>query len=136
MSMRGGTVSKFLILAVFAGAISFSAIVAANPAIRSGDITPGVVKTRQPPPQQACANAVVMYSLSYCPACTWQRNQLNQNNVKFSEIFVDKQPQFKAELAEKAKKAGLRSYGYPTLDIGGALLVNPHIDQIKKHLCS
>ncbi len=122
----------FLAFVVLLTAGTFSFLVMADP---GGKLRPNLVAKGTHASGQACKDRILMYSLTYCPACKWQRNQLQRAGIQFTELFADKQPQYRAELARKAQDAKLRSYGYPTLDIGGKLLVNPTIDQIKPLLC-
>jgi glutaredoxin len=123
---------KFFGFMILALGCTFSLLVMANPAFQASNIKS---KAEQGRANNECATSVVMYSLSYCPACNWQRNQLRQHNIEFTELFADKNPEYKHELDRKAREAGLRSYGYPTLEVGDKLLVNPPIEELRKYLC-
>lgn len=80
--------------------------------------------------QGSCKKRITMYSLTDCAACQWQRKQLEKNNILYTELFVDKHRTYLRQLERKAKKAGLENYGFPTLEVNGALLVNPRISEI------
>ncbi len=76
-----------------------------------------------PPSAEAagqCAKLVV-YSATWCPACTRMREDLNKTGVSFQELFVDKDKAADNMLAARSRIAG-RKISYPTLEINSKVL--------------
>ena len=82
-------------------------------------------------------NELIMYSLTTCGFCKRKAKELRQENIAFTEYFIDKDKSKMDELNAKLKKAGFkaRGYGTPLFDVHGYMLPNnPSMDKIKKYL--
>jgi len=82
-------------------------------------------------------NELIMYSLTTCGYCKKKAKELRQENIAFTEYFIDKDNSRMNELNEKLRKAGFkaRGYGTPLFDVKGYMLPNnPSLDKIKKYL--
>ena len=66
---------------------------------------------------------VTVYGTSWCGACRAAREHLRARHVPFADRDIEKDPAAAADLARKAKRAGLRLGGVPVLDVGGQLLL-------------
>jgi len=69
------------------------------------------------------SSAVIVYGTSWCGACKAARDHFHARHVPFVDKDVEKEPAAAAELARKAKKAGLHVGGVPVLDVHGHLLM-------------
>jgi glutaredoxin len=67
--------------------------------------------------------AVIVYGTSWCGACKAARDHFHARHVPFVDKDVEKEPAAAAELARKAKQAGLHVGGVPVLDVHGHLLM-------------
>lgn len=65
---------------------------------------------------------VTMYSASWCGVCTKARGFLTRNGVAFVEKDIEKDKGAAAELAQKARAAGVDASGVPVFDVGGTLM--------------
>lgn len=84
-------------------------------------------------------NKVIMYSLTTCGYCKQKVRQLKQENIAFTEYFIDTNPQRRQELYSKLDRAAYpsRNIGTPTFDVHGTLLTNnPSMAAIKQVLAS
>lgn len=82
-------------------------------------------------------NELIMYSLTTCGFCKKKVKELEEENIPFTEYFIDKDKNRRDELNEKLLKAGFESktYGTPLFDVRGTMLPNnPSMDTIKKYL--
>jgi glutaredoxin len=66
---------------------------------------------------------VIIYGTSWCGACKVARDHFHARHVPFIDKDVEKEPAAAAELARKAKRAGLHVSGVPVLDVHGHLLM-------------
>lgn len=84
-------------------------------------------------------NQLIMYSLTSCGYCKLKVKQLKQENIAFTEYFIDVDSKRKDELSAKLNKSGYssRSIGTPTFDVHGTMLPNnPDMSVIKAVLLS
>lgn len=84
-------------------------------------------------------NQLIMYSLTTCGYCKQKVKQLKQENIAFTEYFIDVDSKRKEELFAKLEKSGYqsRSIGTPTFDVYGTILPNnPDMSVIKSVLLS
>lgn len=84
-------------------------------------------------------NQLIMYSLTTCGYCKLKVKQLKQENIAFTEYFIDVDSKRKEELFAKLQKSGYpsRSIGTPTFDVHGTMLPNnPDMSVIKTALLS
>jgi len=82
-------------------------------------------------------NEIIMYSQTTCGYCKLKVKQLKQENIAFTEYFIDVDSKRKEELFDKLEKAGYpsRSFGTPTFDVQGTMLPNnPDMSVIKEAL--
>lgn len=82
-------------------------------------------------------NQLIMYSLTTCGYCKLKVKQLKQENIAFTEYFIDVDNNRKEELFAKLEKSGYssRSIGTPTFDVHGTMLPNnPDMSDIKEAL--
>lgn len=77
------------------------------------------LRTAATPPPQA---GITMYSASWCGVCKKARAFLEAQRLAFVEKDVEKDPAAGAELARKAKAAGVSANGVPVFDVGGRIL--------------
>jgi len=85
----------------------------------------------------AAHDQVYMYSLTTCGYCKKKAQEMASEGIRFTEYYIDKEPERNQELSEKLGKAGYppRGYGTPILDVHGVMLPNnPSLDTIKKYL--
>lgn len=66
---------------------------------------------------------VILYGTSWCGACRQARTFLTQRGVAFLDRDVERDAQAAAELAAKARAAGISATGVPIIDVRGRLLV-------------
>jgi len=55
-----------------------------------------------------------MYTTGLCPYCQWARRLLDRKGVEYTEIRVDKEPDRRAEMEERAQRGTV-----PQIFIGG-----------------
>ena len=82
-------------------------------------------------------NELIMYSLTTCGYCKQKVKELNNENIVFTEYFIDKDRNKMDELNNKLSKAGFKpkSYGTPIFDVHGTMLPNnPKMSLIKSNL--
>lgn len=80
---------------------------------------------------------LIMYSLTTCGYCRKKARELHQENIAFTEYFIDKDKAKRDELNRKLSAAGFRPqrYGTPIFDVGGVMLPNnPDMRLIKEKL--
>jgi len=68
------------------------------------------------------APKLIAYVSSTCPVCAQAEAYLKQRGIPFIARVVDKDPSAAAELAKKAKAAGVPIHGVPVFDIAGRLV--------------
>jgi glutaredoxin len=66
---------------------------------------------------------VVVYGTSWCGACAQARSWLRERGIPFLDKDVEKDDKAQAELARKAKRAGISPSGVPVIDVRGNLMV-------------
>jgi len=82
-------------------------------------------------------NKIIMYSLTTCGFCKQKVKELHNENIVFTEYFIDEDRKQMNELNAKLSKAGFepKRYGTPIFDVHGVMLPNnPDISVIKRHL--
>ncbi len=67
------------------------------------------------------ATTVIMYMTRWCGFCVRTKRYLDAREIPYTEVDVDDHPEFD----ERIMRASGGSRTLPTLEIGGALLVNP-----------
>lgn len=77
-------------------------------------------------------SSVTVYSTNWCGHCKRLLRQLEAADIAFEVVDLDEHPQHGDRI--EAKTGGYRTV--PTLDIGGDLLVNPTIIEVKEALAS
>lgn len=73
---------------------------------------------------------VTMYTTEWCGHCKRLSRQMTEAGIEYSEVDVDATGAF--DDAIRAATGGFRTV--PTLDVGGTLLVNPTIEEIRRAL--
>ena len=71
-----------------------------------------------------------MYSTTWCGHCRRLKRQLDDAGIGYREIDIDEHEQFGARIV--AATGGYRTV--PTLEIGGLLLVNPSVPEVRAAL--
>jgi glutaredoxin len=66
---------------------------------------------------------VTLYGTSWCGACAQARKFLRSRQIAFADRDVEKDPRAQAEMARKARAAGLQIGGVPVIDVGGQLML-------------
>jgi|GEM_PF-2039755 len=82
-------------------------------------------------------NQLIMYSLTTCGYCKQKVTELNQENISFTEYFIDQDSKRREELFTKLAQSGYpsQSIGTPTFDVRGTMLPNnPDMTVIKSVL--
>jgi glutaredoxin len=64
---------------------------------------------------------VIVYGTSWCGACKAAREFLHGHHIPYVEKDIEKDTAAEAELARKAKRAGLKLGGVPVIDVAGQL---------------
>ena len=82
---------------------------------------------------------VIMYSVSGNPVCKVKADLLKQENIEFTEYFVDQDRSKLEDVQYKLVKADFDRltgrYEFPILDVHGVILVDdPSVNKIKKYL--
>jgi glutaredoxin len=72
---------------------------------------------------QNAQSQVTVYSTSWCGVCARAKAFLRDRKVPFVDRDVEKDESAMAELAEKAKRAGVQPQGVPVLDVYGQLML-------------
>ncbi len=62
---------------------------------------------------------VVVYSSDWCPYCTRAKQLLTKKGVSFEEVCVDRQPQARSEMAEKAGRTSVPQIWIGEVHVGG-----------------
>ena len=75
---------------------------------------------------------ITVYSTTWCGHCKRLMRQLDEADISYEVVDVDENPQFGARIV--AKTGGFRTV--PTLEVGGDLLVNPSIVQVREALAN
>lgn len=78
------------------------------------------------------ASPITVYSTTWCGHCKRLLRQLEAANIAFRVVDLDEHPEHGDRI--EAKTGGYRTV--PTLEIGGDLLVNPTIIEVKAALAS
>jgi mycoredoxin len=73
---------------------------------------------------------VTMYTTEWCGHCKRLSRQMTEAGIEYTEVDVDATSSF--DEAIRGATGGFRTV--PTRDVGGTLLVNPTIDQIRQAL--
>ena len=80
---------------------------------------------------------MTMYSLTTCGFCKQKVKDLEKQNIKFKEYFIDKDVEKRKELTAKLDRAGFarKRYGTPIFEANGVMLPNnPKMGLIKSKL--
>mgnify|MGYP001608492756 CR=1 FL=1 len=72
---------------------------------------------------------VLLYRTNLCPWCHKSVEFFKQHNVKFKEIYVDKDQKAAQEMIKKSGQMGV-----PVTDIDGTIVVGYDVDAFKKLL--
>ncbi len=72
---------------------------------------------------------IILYGTSHCPWCHKARELLQEKNVKFKDINVEKYEKSKKEMIKKSGQLGV-----PVIDIDGKIIVGFDENEIKKYL--
>ena len=75
---------------------------------------------------------VTMYSTHWCGYCRRLKRQMEDEGIPFSEVDLDHDPSHDDRIISAT--GGYRTV--PTLDIGGRLLVNPTIGEVRAALAT
>jgi mycoredoxin len=75
-------------------------------------------------------SAVTMYSTTWCGYCRRLKRQMDEAGIPYEEIDVDQDHGFDGAIMEAS--GGYRVV--PTLNVGGELLVNPTIQEVRRAL--
>ena len=73
---------------------------------------------------------VTMYSTTWCGHCLRLKRQLDAAGIAYTEVDLDEHPEPTPRIMRAT--GGFRTV--PTLEIGGALYVNPSLEQVKQAL--
>ena len=76
------------------------------------------------------ADEITVYSTTWCGHCHRLIRQLNEAGIAYRVVDVDDNPQFGDRIV--AATGGYRTV--PTIEVGGALLVNPSLAQVQTAL--
>lgn len=82
-------------------------------------------------------NQLIMYSMTTCGYCKQKVKQLNQENIAFTEYFIDVDSKRREEFYAKLEQSGYpsRRIGTPSFDVHGTMLPNnPDMTVIKEVL--
>ena len=71
---------------------------------------------------------LTMYSLTTCGFCKQKVKELEKQNIKFKEYFIDKDVEKRKELTAKLDRSGFarQRYWTPILESNGVMLPNKH----------
>jgi glutaredoxin len=68
------------------------------------------------------SNDVIIYGASWCGACKQAARYLHQKGVAFVERDIEKEPEARTEMLEKARAQGVSTNGIPVIDVYGKLM--------------
>lgn len=74
------------------------------------------------------ARPITVYSTTWCGHCKRLLRQLDEAGIAYEVVDLDEQPHHGSKI--EAKTGGYRTV--PTLEVGGELLVNPSIIQVRE----
>ncbi|MFT5395022.1 MAG: glutaredoxin [Gammaproteobacteria bacterium] len=83
------------------------------------------------------SSEIVMYSLTTCGYCTKKRKVFDDNHIKYTEYFVDRDRNKENEMIEKLKASGIKSnhYTVPVFDVYGYMMPgNPSFKTINRYI--
>jgi mycoredoxin len=75
-------------------------------------------------------SAITMYSTTWCGYCRRLKRQLDEAGIPYAEVDVDRNHGFDRRIMEAS--GGYRVV--PTVEVGGELLVNPTIQEVRRAL--
>ena len=75
---------------------------------------------------------ITVYSTAWCGHCKRLLRQLEEADIAFRVVDLDREPQYGGRI--EAKTGGFRTV--PTLEIAGDLFVNPTIGEVRAALAS
>lgn len=75
---------------------------------------------------------ITVYSTAWCGHCKRLLRQLEEADIPYLVVDLDREPEHGRRI--EAKTGGFRTV--PTLEIGGDLLVNPTIVEVREALAS
>lgn len=78
------------------------------------------------------SDQVTVYSTSWCGHCKRLIRQLDEAHIPYRVVDVDAHPEHNARIEERT--GGYRTV--PTLEVDGALLVNPSLREVQAALAS
>ena len=73
--------------------------------------------------------SIVVYSTHTCPYCVMAKDFLQQNKIKFDEIYVDDDYDKAEEMIQKSGQTGV-----PVLDVNGKIIVGFNREALKRAL--
>ncbi len=79
---------------------------------------------------ESAKNKIVLYGSHWCPFTVRARKWLDAWKVNYEWIEVDDNPEAEKQIADWNDGRAIR----PTLDIGGAIFVNPEQSELKNEL--
>jgi mycoredoxin len=72
-------------------------------------------------------DAVTMYTTTWCGYCRRLKRQMEDEGIRFREVDVDADHRYDARIMDAT--GGFRTV--PTVEAGGALLVNPTLREVR-----
>jgi mycoredoxin len=75
---------------------------------------------------------VTMYSTAWCGYCRRLKRQMDEAGIPYREVDLDEDPRDADRIVRAT--GGFRTV--PTLDVGGRLLVNPTLPEVREALAS
>lgn len=77
-----------------------------------------------PPAAEAVAaqGPVILYGASWCGACKEAAEFMTKRGIAFIEKDIEKEPEARKEMLDKARAQGVSAQGIPVLDVHGTLM--------------
>jgi mycoredoxin len=76
------------------------------------------------------SDPITMYTTTWCGYCRRLKRQMEDEGIAFREVDVDDEPQYGDRIMQAT--GGYRTV--PTIEAGGALLVNPTLREVRAAL--
>ena len=86
------------------------------------------VASAEPPWAELPSGGVILYCTSWCPACRRARRFLNEREIAYTEIDINKAPEARDRLRELTGG----TLTTPTFDIDGEIIVDFRRDQVER----